>query len=54
MSLARALLIPMATLSVAAAGIHFAVIQEHLQEFEPFGYLFLALAWFQALWPSPT
>jgi hypothetical protein len=52
-SLERALLMPTATLSLAAAGIHFAVIQEHLDEYALFGYLFLVLAWFQAIWPIP-
>lgn len=47
----RPLLLLIATLSVAAAGTHFAVIQEHLAEFALFGFLFLALSWFQAVWP---
>ena len=53
MSLERSLLIPLATLSVAAAGIHFAVVGEHFEEFPLFGFLFLGLAWFQAIWPVP-
>jgi hypothetical protein len=43
------LVIVAATLSVGAAGIHFAVIQAHLVD----GFtsvLFLALAWFQVIW----
>ena len=47
----RPLLLVIATLSVAAAGTHFAVIQEHLGEFALFGFLFLALSWFRAVWP---
>ena len=47
----RPLLVVVATLSVAAAGVHFAVIQQHLGESALFGVLFLALAWFQAVWP---
>src|SRR3990172_841304 len=52
-SLEHALLLPVATLSVAAAGIHFAVIAEHLTEFVPYAVLFLLLGWFQVLWPIP-
>jgi hypothetical protein len=47
----RALRVPIALASLAAAGIHFAVIQEHLVEYPLFGYLFLGLAWVQVLWP---
>jgi hypothetical protein len=39
-----------AALSLAAAGIHFAVITEHLEEYVLFGVLFFALAWFQLMW----
>lgn len=52
MSFAESLLPPLVTLSLAAAGIHFAVLPEHLTEYPVFGYLFLALAWFQVLWPA--
>jgi hypothetical protein len=51
MSLKHAILVPAVTASVGAAGIHFAVIGDHLQEYALFGYLFLILAWFQTLWP---
>jgi hypothetical protein len=50
-----------AALSLAAAGIHFAVITEHLEEYVLFGVLFFALACFQLIWaqiylvwPRPT
>jgi hypothetical protein len=39
-----------AACSVGAAGIHFAVIPEHLAEYRPFGVFFVAIAVFQALW----
>ena len=39
-----------ALLSLAAAGIHFAVITEHLEEDVLFGFLFFALGWFQLVW----
>jgi hypothetical protein len=39
-----------AALSLAAAGIHFAVIKEHLEEWVLFGFLFFALGWFQLVW----
>ncbi|HUP83474.1 MAG TPA: hypothetical protein VM284_04705 [Candidatus Limnocylindria bacterium] len=39
-----------AVLSLAAAGIHFAVISEHLEEDVLFGVLFFALGWFQLVW----
>jgi hypothetical protein len=39
-----------AALSLAAAGIHFAVITEHLEEYVLFGVLFFALGWFQLVW----
>ena len=37
-------------LSLAAAGIHFAVITEHLEQDVLFGVLFFALGWFQLVW----
>ena len=40
----------LAVLSLAAAGIHFAVIGEHFQEYVVFGVFFSLVAWFQALW----
>jgi hypothetical protein len=39
-----------AALSLASAGIHFAVIGEHLEEDVLFGLLFFALGWFQLVW----
>ncbi len=39
-----------AVLSLAAAGIHFAVITQHLEEDVLFGFLFFALGWFQLIW----
>ena len=39
-----------AALSLAAAGIHFSVISEHLEEYVLFGVLFFALGWFQLVW----
>jgi hypothetical protein len=49
-SLKHGIVLIAATASLGAAGTHFAVIGEHLQEYALFGYLFLALAWFQAVW----
>jgi hypothetical protein len=37
-------------LSLGAAGIHFAVIQQHLAYDIGFGAFFIGLAWFQAIW----
>lgn len=39
-----------AVMSLAAAGIHFAVMGEHFQEYVVFGVFFSLVAWFQALW----
>jgi hypothetical protein len=39
-----------AACSVGAAGIHFAVVPEHLGEYRPFGLFFVAIAVVQALW----
>jgi hypothetical protein len=39
-----------AGLSVGAAGIHFAVVQPHLEEDALAAFLFLALGWFQVIW----
>jgi hypothetical protein len=36
--------------SLGAAGIHFAVIVPHFNEYRPYGVFFLAVAWFQAIW----
>ena len=46
----RASAVPLATLSLAAAAIHFAVVPEHVLEYAPFGMLFLGLGWFQTFW----
>ncbi|GBC87620.1 hypothetical protein HRbin12_01635 [bacterium HR12] len=40
----------LAAASLAAAGIHFAVMGEHFQEYAPFGVFFSVVAWLQALW----
>jgi hypothetical protein len=40
----------LAAASLGAAGIHFAVIVPHFNEYRPYGVFFLAVAWFQALW----
>lgn len=40
----------LAAASLGAAGIHFAVIVPHFNEYTLYGVLFLAVAWFQALW----
>lgn len=40
----------LAVMSLAAAGIHFAVIGEHFEEYVLFGVFFALVAWFQALW----
>ena len=49
-SLASALAAISAGLSLGAAGIHFAVIQDHIADYFLFGIAFLGLAWFQAIW----
>ncbi len=40
----------LAILSVGTAGLHFAVIGEHLEEYVPFGLFFACVAWLEALW----
>ena len=40
----------LATLSLGAAAIHFAVIPEHVEEYWLFGLFFAGLGWYQALW----
>jgi hypothetical protein len=40
----------LATLSLGAAAIHFAVISEHFTEYWVFGVFFAALGWYQAIW----
>ena len=44
------LVLAAAACSVGAAGIHFAVVPEHLAEYRPFGLFFVAIAVLQALW----
>lgn len=39
-----------AALSLAAAGIHFAVAPEHFDEYWLFGWFFIVVAWLQAIW----
>jgi hypothetical protein len=39
-----------ASLSLGAAAIHFAAIESHFDEFAPYGFAFIGLAWFQAIW----
>jgi hypothetical protein len=46
-SLAQASL---AALSMAAAAIHFAVMEEHFAEYVAFGVFFSVVAWLQAIW----
>ena len=40
----------LAVTSLAAAGIHFAVMGEHFEEYFLFGLFFSLLGWFQGLW----
>jgi len=40
----------LATLSLGAAAIHFAVIADHFAEYLLFGAFFAGIGWFQALW----
>jgi hypothetical protein len=47
---ASLLVLVAAACSVGAAGIHFAVIPEHLADYRPFGLFFVAIAVLQALW----
>lgn len=49
----------LAVVSLATAGIHFAVMGEHFQEYVAFGVFFAVVGWFQSLWAlvlviSPT
>jgi len=49
----------LAVTSLAAAGVHFAVMGEHFREYAAFGVFFSLVAWFQSLWAlgvvvSPT
>jgi hypothetical protein len=46
------LLAALASLSAAAAAIHFAVVFEHFTEDTLYGVFFLVLAWAQLIWPA--
>ena len=42
----------LASLSAAAAAIHFAVVFEHFKDYTLYGVFFLVLAWSQLIWPA--
>ena len=42
----------LASLSAAAAAIHFAVVFEHFKDYLLYGVFFLVLAWAQLIWPA--
>lgn len=42
--------VSLAALSMAAAAIHFAVMEEHFAEYMAFGVFFSVVAWLQAIW----
>jgi hypothetical protein len=42
----------LASLSAAAAAIHFAVVFEHFNDYALYGVFFLVLAWAQLIWPA--
>ena len=42
----------LASLSAAAAAIHFAVVFEHFRDYLLYGVFFLVLAWAQLIWPA--
>ena len=42
----------LASLSAAAAAIHFAVVFEHFKDYTLYGVFFLVLAWAQLIWPA--
>jgi len=46
----RPVYLGLAAMSIAAAGIHFAVMGEHFKEYAAFGIFFSVVAWFQAMW----
>lgn len=46
----RPLALVAAVLSLAAAGVHFAVLEAHLEDDVGQGVFFFAVAWFQAIW----
>src|SRR6516225_5054949 len=41
----------LASLSVGAAAIHFAVVFEHFAEYTLYGVFFLVISWAQLIWP---
>jgi hypothetical protein len=41
----------LASLSVGAAAIHFAVVFEHFAEYTLYGAFFLVISWAQVIWP---
>ena len=41
----------LASLSVGAAAIHFAVVFEHFAEYTLYGVFFLVISWAQIIWP---
>jgi hypothetical protein len=45
------LLSSLASLSVGAAAIHFAVVFEHFTEYTLYGVFFLVISWAQIIWP---
>ncbi len=42
----------LASVSVGAAAIHFAVTFEHFDEYSLYGVFFLVVAWAQLVWPA--
>ncbi|MDQ3871090.1 MAG: hypothetical protein M3301_05685, partial [Chloroflexota bacterium] len=44
------LVLPLVSVSLGAAAIHFTVIPDHFQEWWAFGLFFVVSAWFQAWW----
>ena len=44
------LVVPLVSLSLGSAAIHFTVIPEHFHEWWAFGLFFVVAAWFQAWW----
>jgi len=42
----------LASLSAAAAAIHFAVVFDHFKDYTLYGVFFLVLAWAQLIWPA--
>jgi hypothetical protein len=46
------LLAALASLSAAAAAIHFAVVFEHFKDYTLYGVFFLVLSWAQLIWPA--